>query len=201
MNENQLAINNEKYRNLQAKDSPSGRAGYDDITRQYLRFSEIKHFIGDLSGSILDVGCGNAEFMQFLNMTGFEGDYTGLDVSKELLGEAASRFPTRTFLSTDILALEHEQFDYVIASGIFNYDYGQSMELIRSIILKMYALGRRKAIFNGVCYQGTRRDVGTFYIDQWDLCKWLERDVGCKVEVRNCFINYNFTVSLSRTFS
>jgi ubiquinone/menaquinone biosynthesis C-methylase UbiE len=201
MNKEQLKINNQKYRNLQTKSNPSGRAGYDDITRQYLRFSEIKHFIGNLSGSVLDVGCGNAEFFKFLKMTGFEGHYTGIDVNKELLAEAKERFPDGKFLNMGILEMRNRKYDYVIASGIFNYDYGQDIVLIKKMLKKMYSVASRKVIFNGVCSQGTRRDKGTFYIDQWELCKWMEGEVGCLVEIRNCFVKFNFTLSMSRCIS
>jgi SAM-dependent methyltransferase len=201
MDKKLLNRNNAKYAGLKDKATPSGRAGYDDITRQYLRFSEIKHFISNLSGSILDVGCGNAEFFQFLKATGFDGTYSGIDVNPGLLEEAKKRFQECTFKQVDIMAIKKEKYDYVIASGIFNYDYGQNLELIKKMLLKMFSLAGRKVIFNGICSQGTRRDTGTFYIDQWDLCHWIEKEINCMVEVRCSFVKFNFTISMGRTRS
>ena len=198
MNKNQICKNNEKYKSLQNKKKPSERVGYDDINRQYLRFSEIKTFIGKQSGSILDVGCGNAEFYKFLKMTGFEGKYTGIDVNKSLLFEAKKRFPDGKFLKTDVLGFRGRKYDYVVASGIFNYDYGQNISLVNKMLEKMYSMARRKAIFNGICSQGTRRDKGTFYIDQWKISKWVEKKFGSMVEIRSGFLQFNFTISMSR---
>lgn len=199
MDKELLARNNAKYASLKDKKTPSARAGYDDITRQYLRFSEIKHFICNHSGSILDVGCGNAEFFQFLRATGFDGTYSGIDVNHDLLEEAKERFPDCNFQLTDILSMENERFDYVVASGIFNYDYGQNLDLIKKMIEKMYVLANRKAVFNGICSQRTRRDPGTFYIDQWELCRWIELELGGLLELRSDFVKFNFTISISRT--
>jgi SAM-dependent methyltransferase len=201
MNDSQKQANIAKYTSLQGKDNPSGRAGYDNIARQYRRFAEIKSFMGDLGGSVLDVGCGNAEFLFFLQATGFAGSYTGIDVSPQLLGEGKLRFPDASFLEGDFLKFEKPECDYVVACGIFNYDYGQDLDLIKAIILRMHKLSRRKAIFNGVRLQNTRKDPGTFYIDQWELCAWLEGQTNCKLEVRSNFVECNFTVSISRTLS
>ena len=196
-----LNRNNAIHTNLSDKDTPSGRVGFDDITRQYLRFSEIKSFIGNHSGSILDVGCGNAEFFQFLKATGFDGTYSGIDVNQRLLKEAKKRFPECKFKLIDVLQINREKFDYIIASAIFNYDYGQDIELIKKMLVKMFALANRKVIFNGVCCQGTRKDLGTFYIDQWELCRWIETKFDCLLEVRSSFVKFNFTISLGRTRS
>jgi len=201
MDKKLLNRNNAKYAGLQNKTTPSGRAGYDDISRQYLRFSEIKHFISNHSGSILDVGCGNAEFFQFLKATGFDGAYHGIDVNSGLLKEAKKRFPECTFKQVDILSLNTRKLDYIVASGVFNYDYGQNLELIKKMLKKMFSLAKRKVIFNGICSQGTRRDVGTFYIDQWELCRWIEEEFKCMVEVRSKFVKFNFTISMSKTRS
>lgn len=201
MKENLLDSNNSLYASLQEMKTPSSRAGYNDITRQYLRFSEIKHLISNYSGSILDAGCGNAEFLQFLKSTGFDGKYTGIDVNPDLLKEAMTRFPRESFTLCDIMKLKGCEYDYVIASGIFNYDYGQDLDLVKNVLKKMFSLAKHKAIFNGLCREGTRKDQGAFYIDQWDLCRWIETELQCKIEARSSFITYNFTLSLSRTWS
>lgn len=201
MNKRQLIRINTIYEKLQSKHSFSERVAWDDTVRQYLRFSEIKSFIGDLSGSILDVGCGNAEFLQFLKGTGFEGSYSGIDVNQKLLEEAKKRFPKANFKKKDISNIKDCKYDYVVASGIFNFDYGQDIKLVKKKCAKMYSLARRKAIFNGICNQVTRRDKGFFYIDQWEICRWFEKELGCMVEIRSGFVKFNFTISMSRTIS
>jgi SAM-dependent methyltransferase len=201
MNKRQLIRINSFYEKLQTKDSFSERVAWDDTARQYLRFSEIKSFIGDLSGSILDVGCGNAEFLQFLKGTGFEGSYLGIDVNHKLLQEAKKRFPEANFKKKDIINIKNDKYDYVIASGIFNFDYGQDIKLVKNMCAKMFSLASRKAIFNGICSQVSRRDEGFFYIDQWEICRWFEKELGCMAEIRSGFVKFNFTISMSRTFS
>lgn len=199
MNKKQLLKNEKKYEALKSNASYSSRVGYHDITRQYLRFAEIKTFIGNQSGSILDVGCGNAEFLQFLKGTGFDGKYFGIDVCQRLIKEARIRFPACEFTQSDVLKLKKKKYDYIVASGIFNFNYGQNINLIKKLLLKMFTLAKRKVIFNGICKQKSRKDRKSFFIDQWYLCKWIERKLNCYIEIRSNMIDFNFTISMGRT--
>lgn len=201
MNKEQLLKNEKKYEALKSNSSYSSRVGYYDITRQYLRFAEIKHFIGNQSGSILDVGCGNAEFLQFLKATGFDGKYFGIDVCQRLIKEAKNRFPSCKFTQGDILKLKKIKYDYIVASGIFNFNYGQDIYLVKKLLLIMFSLAKRKVIFNGICKQKSKKDRESFFIDQWCLCKWIEKKLNCYIEIRSNIIDFNFTISMGRTRS
>lgn len=77
---------------------------YDEISKDFsstrghpwYEFEIYKELIksGD---KVLDLGCGNGRFYDFIN--DMEVDYTGIDVSEGLLNIAASRFKGKKFLS------------------------------------------------------------------------------------------------------
>ena len=77
-----------------------------DWHRQYYRFGEILHFMDALDArttTVLDIGCGNGEFLNYLNFHGFVGSYHGIDVNVRLVEEAKKTFPFAAFTVTDLM--------------------------------------------------------------------------------------------------
>jgi len=67
---------------------------------------------------ILDLGCGNGRFSQYLQKT----DYTGIDFSEEMIKEARKRFPKKKFLVGNALQLpfEKEIFDKIYSIAVIH---------------------------------------------------------------------------------
>lgn len=80
-----------------------------------------------VSGRILDLGCGNGRFLEFVrDEWGFDGEYMGLDASSGLLKSAAKKFgevDRVTWRESDLLAEEWSQelFDLVVAWGLLHH--------------------------------------------------------------------------------
>lgn len=105
------------------------RHGYDHRALGFrTRSSQERRFeallaLGDFEGrSVLDVGCGFADFLAHLDEHGISVRYTGLDICEPMVLRCRERFaatPAR-FLVGDVLEHEPgEAYDYVVASGIF----------------------------------------------------------------------------------
>src|SRR4051812_23151801 len=66
----------------------------------YSEYSHIKRFeemlkLGDLNGkSILDVGCGPAAFVNFLNEKNIYPDYYGIDINEDMVKVARELHPS-----------------------------------------------------------------------------------------------------------
>lgn len=91
--------------------------------RQEIRFSILaEHAIRSPESSVLDVGCGFADLYDFLVGHGWQGRYHGLDIVPPLLEVARQRHPELELGEIDITdpELRLEQYDFVIASGVFN---------------------------------------------------------------------------------
>lgn len=92
---------------------------------QYFRFSElIRHLdLNDPGKTLLDVGGGNGELLRFLNFSG----YRGCDINAELVAQARKRFPRASSQLADLLADNSiARCSYVVMSGLFNADCGQT---------------------------------------------------------------------------
>ena len=174
--------------------------------RQFYRFHEICHFLGDVTSrrlSILEVGCGNGEFFRFLNSCGFSGRYVGVDINESLLQEAARLLPDETldgvsFLNKDILAEDLGPFDHVIMSGVFNINMGQDDDFVFEMIQRMAAHALHKVVFNAVTDYVSFRDPKMYYINPETLAHFIIKRVSPRFEIRHHFLPYNYTVCIHK---
>ncbi len=103
-------------------DSPRGM-DWKDAESQELRFETIARYIGwKPAPSVLDVGCGNGEFLAFAGRKGFSCDYFGIDVCGEMVEGLARRFGKghAAVLAADRLPSLGRTFDYAVACGTFH---------------------------------------------------------------------------------
>ncbi len=178
--------------------SANERVLLDNINTQYKRFSEIYRFIEMDNMSILDVGCGNGEFVNFLNYNGHSGKYTGIDINKNLLTEARRRFPDNDFKMVDILQhTDLDKYDCVIMSGLFNLDFGQDDFFVYNFVTKMFQLCNVKTIFNAISTHVNYTSEGMYYVDPGKLINYVANNISPKFEIRHSFLPCNYTISIS----
>jgi SAM-dependent methyltransferase len=100
--------------------------------------SHMKRFnamlrLGDFNGkTVLDVGCGLGAFYNFLKHQGINADYYGVDINKRMVEGAKKHHPeiADRFSVFDIIAQDMgRQFDYVVAVGILNLNFGRNNNL------------------------------------------------------------------------
>ena len=83
----------------------------------FLRFEQlVKILQSDCKFSILDYGCGFGSLIQCLSTKNYLFDYTGFDISNEMLSNGKKSFPGFRFVDQ----IDGENFDFTIANGIFN---------------------------------------------------------------------------------
>ena len=108
---------------------------------------EVLADIDDLCGkSVLDFGCGNALFLDYLDEKGINCEYYGWDISEELVEIARGRHPDAEFRVIDVLnegmPTSQENFDYVLISGTFYIRVDTRREIhtqwIRNIMIKLW---------------------------------------------------------------
>jgi len=117
---------------------------------QEIRF-KILAYIGIQDGdSVLDVGCGFGDFKSWAIEQGVQLNYTGVDLSPDLLAKAKSRHADGIFLSGDLFDMDfaEQSFDWVILSGALNEQLNDDSAYAKSVIERMYALCRKGVAFN-----------------------------------------------------
>ncbi|MES0371287.1 MAG: class I SAM-dependent methyltransferase [Mariprofundaceae bacterium] len=100
--------------------------------------------------SLLDVGCGFADFLQWFEKQGGALNYTGIDLSPDLLIEAKKRHPDAELQVGDLFDMEFSEksFDWVILSGALNELLHDDGDYARRTITKMFQLCRKGVAFN-----------------------------------------------------
>ncbi len=117
---------------------------------QQLRFKVLAE-VGLLDGaSVLDVGCGHGDFIDWCRDNGLRIDYTGVDITPPMLEVAKRKHPESRFELCSILKTNPPklQYDYVIASGIFYKATVDSYTYLDAMARRMFSLCRRATAFN-----------------------------------------------------
>lgn len=127
--------------------------------RRAVRFDVLEE-VGIKNGdSVLDVGCGLADFYVHLKSKGINVQYTGIDIVPELVEAARTAHPD---LDIQVRDLQEEpfpesSFDYVVSSQVFNLHLGKGKNdaLVKDMLGKMYRTARG----------GVAVDLLTSYVD------------------------------------
>lgn len=118
---------------------------------------------------VLDVGCGNGRFGEFLIKNSLKVEYTGLDNSAELLESAKTRLTTSPENTNsfhfheldivndpDISILKDEQYDLVVSFGVFHHI--PSFELRLQVVKKLQSILSEEGILAISLWQFTKSE-------------------------------------------
>jgi len=94
--------------------------GWSSAVSQEARFSALMRSLRYGGGSIVDYGCGTGDLHAFILREFGQVHYTGLDPNESMLAVARLAHDTR-FARCDFDEVEFEPADYVVASGIFQF--------------------------------------------------------------------------------
>lgn len=190
----------EKYNAVAEKCGISSKSVlWDDPQTQYLRFQEITKQLdmNDSNNTLLDIGCGNGELFKYLNFHGYRGRYVGYDINEVLLSQARQRFQNIEVHCKDILAEDPTQrFDYVVLSGLFNVNVGQTQEWVDSFIKRMFALTNQIMVFNMISTHVTYRDEGMYYRDPSEMLTFCISNLSKRTTLAHHNLPYNYTVAV-----
>ncbi|WP_018293778.1 class I SAM-dependent methyltransferase [Mariprofundus ferrooxydans] len=107
--------------------------------------------IGIRSGaSLLDVGCGFGDLYCWLRSQDLVVDYTGLDISPEILAKGRELNPALRLVQGELFDFDWapQSFDWVVLSGTLNWDVGEGSAYARRVIRRMFSLCRFGVAFN-----------------------------------------------------
>ncbi len=124
--------------------------------RQTVRFTVLSE-IGDIKNScVLDVGCGFGDLYGFFKKIGVKVKYTGCDINSNLIATAKERYPKGKFLVADIDSNAiHGSFDWVFATGVFEFKYPNMLNFVKHMLTKMFNLTKK----------GVAADFMSSYVD------------------------------------
>ena len=201
LHEQLIRNSNQLYDNRGSKYAYTSKAVFwDNPQTQYFRFHEIaRHMVMDDENTVLDVGCGNAEFYRFLNFSGFKGQYRGYDINQELLSQARKIYPGIAVEEVDILAQEvTDRFDYVVVSGLFNLNFGQTEAWVEQMLTALFKLCRKKLIFNAISTHVNFQQEEMFYLDPARILQFVLQNLSSQCVLEHGALPYNYVVAISK---
>ena len=168
---------------------------------QELRFKVLAAIgIAD-NDSVLDVGCGFADFKGWINRHGISITYTGVDLSDDLLVIARERHEGVDLYCAELLECQFApaSFDWVILSGSLNEELNDEGAYARLVIEKMYQLATYGVAFNvlNARHAPTQACGDLQSFDPFELLAYCE-GLGARCELKQGYLDNDFTIYMHR---
>lgn len=170
---------------------------YGDPRSQEAKFEVLADVIDSEPCEVLDVGCGFADFGDFLRKRCDNVSYTGIDLSERMIDQARRTHPQADLRHGNILDQNLGTFDYVFANGIFYLLGDHAESTMRDLIERMWDLADRAVAFNSLSTWAPDQEPDEFHadpLDVLDFCRTLTK----RVTLRHDYHPRDFTVYLQR---
>ena len=141
-----LGINERYSKRLIAHGNDPKTLGWSSLEQQFIRFNRFADYLPSRFNSIIDIGCGFGDFATYLTFVEKPPEsYLGIDINPDLITVASSKeyqFPAH-FLCGDLLdnsffeVVNRERSCIIIASGVFNLNFNNSMSLMETFLFDM----------------------------------------------------------------
>lgn len=169
---------------------------WGSVESQQLRFSILAQ-VGVLNGaSVLDVGCGLGDFLDWLKNLKTEVRYTGLDITPKMIQFAKERFLNARFMIGNLLELDDSVIgfhDYIFSSGIFARIEEVPFRFMQEMVSKMFSLCNKAVSFNSLSGWAPQKDSGEYYADPLEVLNFC-RTITPWVVLRHDYHARDFTV-------
>ena len=170
---------------------------------QELRF-EVLAASGIQSGnSLLDIGCGFGDFSEYLMQKNISVDYTGIDISKDLLEVGQQNYPQIKLIEADLFDFnpKPQSYDYVMLSGTLNRKFmgnqgaESATDYSYTVIRRMFKTCKQGIAFNllDARHQWTaqRWDLQSFHPD--DVISFIS-ELTSHYQLIDGYLENDFTV-------
>jgi SAM-dependent methyltransferase len=195
-----LKIINTYYEANMAKGLPEyGILGWESEEAQRLRFDMLLSSV-DLEGrTLLDVGCGTGNLLEYIQSRGIHVAYTGVDILEKMIDMAKSKNLGGEFHHADIFKdnmFEDRSFDVIYSSGIFNLNLGNNREFLKSALELFLRLSKEAVVFNLLHCDSPDREDKYFYFHPDEVSGILSGYSGLieKVQFIEAYLKNDFTV-------
>ena len=188
------------YRELIGKYGHDPRAcDYGRAQSQLIKFRVLSEVTPLDHCSVLDVGCGFADFAGFLSDR-FDGvQYSGIDLCPDMISQAKLSSPGLDLRVANVADVAFDRsFDVVVANGIFYLLGEQAPGLMQHMIERMFSFATRAVAFNSLSTWTRDQEPGEFYADPLQTLEFC-RGLTPWVVLRHDYHPRDFTVYLYKS--
>lgn len=170
--------------------------------RGFAHISEI--FPGSNAGfTVYDVGCGSANFHDFLRRFYPNALYTGCDINARMIERVRKRDPAIAVECRNILDDPPSRlYDFVIASGTFNQNAGNPeaewAAYIRRMLRAMYGLTRYGLAVSFLSTAAGVVDPDDYYQDPEELLEFARRELSHTAQISSSVQPWHCVLSIRR---
>ncbi|MBL0938544.1 MAG: class I SAM-dependent methyltransferase [Gemmatimonadaceae bacterium] len=194
----------EHYRMLWDIHGDSHRSlDWGSAASQKRRFSVLLDEV-DLKGRrLLDVGCGLGHLADWLAEQGVSVTYTGLDITPELLKQAAARHPGHRFVQGSVRDADlfaGEQFDIVVSSGLFYTYVDGGLPWMLDTIATLWQWTGGMLAFNSLSAWAPQHTPGEFSADPLRVLEACRQHT-TRLRLRHDYHPGDFTMQMRRETS
>lgn len=188
------------YEDNMAKGLPEyGILGWESEEAQRLRFDMLLAAANLEGKSLLDVGCGTGNLLEYINSKGINVSYTGVDILEKMIEQAKSKQLNADFYHVDIFknnTFNDNSFNVIYASGIFNLDLGNNRAFLTNALELFFRLSSEVVVFNLLHCASPDREDTYFYFHPDEVNEILAgfSDVIERVEFVEAYLKNDFTV-------
>lgn len=150
--------------------------------------------------SLLDVGCGYAGLFAYACEHNIQLDYTGLDISEDMINWAIEHYAkSAQFIHDDIYNLDiNNKYDYVICNGILTQklDVSESdMDAYSKDMIKiMFSIARTGVAFNMMTTHVNYFADNLFYKNPVEMFSWCVSELSPYVKIDHSYPLYEYTM-------
>lgn len=146
-------------------------SGWSSESSQRIRFQRLLNATAYCGGRVLDWGCGTGDFYAYLKTVTYPCQYSGIDINPRMIQIARQRYGLM-FERVDLSHCPSDSYDYVFASGIFQFQDPVEPDYYMDIIRNMYKFARRAVAVNFLsAFRDARGRVASeLYVDPAVLC-------------------------------
>lgn len=168
---------------------------------QTMRFDQLTRCIdrNQSTYSVLDFGCGYGALLSYLLTENSHINYTGFDISVEMIKSALATHPkTPAAWLTESARLAH--YDYVIASGIFNVKGPTSEQdwekYVSEKLAHFHSLSTRGFAFNMLTHfaDPEKKKDSLYYADPTRFFNFCQSNFSKHIALHHDYPLYEFTI-------
>jgi SAM-dependent methyltransferase len=189
----------QNYRRLFLEHGDGPAVGQWSAEGQRFRFEKLAQIANLRGARIVDIGCGIGDLFPFLISKYGEVTYTGVDIVPELVTYAAQKYPSATFVCTDVVAEPLDStFDYGLISGVFNNEVENATGLLQQLVQVAFKMCSRGIAFNFTSNRVSRLDPGMAYHDPVDVFRFCIDNLSNKVTLSHHYERRDVSVFVYR---
>ena len=150
--------------------------GWGKVSDQQIRFQAMADNYDFEGKTVMDVGCGFADFYAFLKSKGITCNYIGVDIIPEFLACAKNKFPEAEFIEANFMLESRElpKADIVLTNGTLNFKqtFISNMEFTEDFMKLACANAEEAVIMDFLSTNLTKeypKETQVFYHDPLDV--------------------------------